>query len=39
MGDNREDEPLPATGRFVLGLGIFLVAVWALMFALMAGRW
>jgi hypothetical protein len=39
MSDNRHDPPLPATGRFVLGLGIFLLAVWLLMFALMASRW
>jgi hypothetical protein len=39
MSDPHDDQPLPATGRFVLGLGIFLVAVWVLMFALMASRW
>jgi hypothetical protein len=39
MSDNRPDGPLPATALFVTGLGIFLVVVWVLMFALMASRW
>jgi hypothetical protein len=39
MNDNRQDDPLPATALFVTGLGIFLVVVWALMFALMTSRW
>jgi len=39
MSDHRDDQPLPATGRFVFGLGAFLVIVWLLMFALMHSRW
>lgn len=39
MSDHRGDQPLPATGRFILGLGIFLIVVWVLMFTLMANRW
>jgi hypothetical protein len=33
------DPPLPATVRFVIGLGIFFVVGWLLMFRLMLVRW
>jgi len=39
MSDKRTDEPLPATARFLIGLGIFLVVVWGLMWVLMTSRW
>jgi hypothetical protein len=38
MSDQHDDQPLPATARFVLGLGVFLVVAWALMFALLMHR-
>jgi hypothetical protein len=34
-----QDEPLPATLQFCLGLGAFIVLGWILMFALMQSRW
>jgi hypothetical protein len=34
-----DDEPLPVTFRFVMALGIFIVAGWAAMFLLLASRW
>jgi hypothetical protein len=35
----REDEPLPATLRFVFGLGVAIVVGWFLMFWLLRDRW
>jgi hypothetical protein len=37
--DLPEDEPLPATLRFVLSLGALLLVGWLLMFALLLHRW
>jgi hypothetical protein len=37
--NEREDEPLPATGRFVAFLGAFLVLAWFLAYALLRARW
>lgn len=34
-----QDEPLPATLTFVLGLGALLVLGWLAMFALLLHRW
>jgi len=39
VSDDRKDQPLPATALFVTILGVFLVAVWVAMFALMTSRW
>jgi hypothetical protein len=33
------DEPLPATQKFVFGVGIFIVIGWILMFFLLRARW
>ena len=37
--DAHEDEPLPATARFVAFLGAFLVIAWFLAYALLRARW
>jgi hypothetical protein len=34
-----DDEPLPITFRFVMALGILIVAGWIAMFVLLASRW
>jgi len=39
MGDKPRDPPLPATVAFVVGLGVFIVVGWLLMFRLMLARW
>jgi len=36
---DREEEPLPATARFVVFLGAFLVIGWFLAYALLRARW
>ena len=33
------DEPLPATLRFVVAIGIFIFIGWFLMFVLLEDRW
>lgn len=39
MDDEPKDRPLPATVQFVIGLGLFIVVGWFLMFRLMLARW
>jgi hypothetical protein len=39
MHDKQKDPPLPATVAFVIGLGIFFVIGWLLMFRLLTVRW
>ena len=39
MPEKQEDEQLPLTVRFVIGLGILFVAGWFLMFHLLTERW
>jgi hypothetical protein len=34
-----QDEPLPATLTFVLGLGALMLVAWLAMFALLIRRW
>jgi len=39
MGQEHQDEPLPATLGFVFSLGAFILVGWFALFALLKARW